>query len=917
MATEKMHRCLGRTNNDSQKLSIRRKFKEKNSLRTSLEDWEAASVARRNFNHRSAFLTLLSLEPDDSLRIVALPLHCPVSTNFSGSGARVNMDSLRLFYTKGVKVISPKVQQGSPLAGSYCGKSFTNSRFAVSTVRHQSRNKELAYEATKSNELSRESCQKSLTCSASSSMIATGSNSNNLSDTVGGSEKVDNVKRKSRKKGKKGKKLSGTSSSTGPHMLSVECADESSASETCGNSGGSGHCGPVSLSTTPEVSLPESGVKNESPKSCISHQDELEVYIPSVGYLGHQSVLQDSEFPIEDWVGSIPRIQMSHCNDLHTGGYSDMHDSFVSDSISVGSNCDDNDSDGHDEKHAEKEIHRLYEPSGFSSRKGYFSCQSLLNDVVKIHDSSERTRHGIPKRADKMELKDRVSKELEREGESNLLQVQYLPHLLCKAGIQVQKETSLAESSRVNPSSGSLNHKLVPIELKDPVTSSTSSLADVHSDKPADKRWTPTDAAKGITENNSSEEAVVCVGQSSGDVTCNSDKTEDMLLKLGYQDASTIEELKDKLNAAKCMNFESKDLNAVEPESNRIIEAVNNACRAQLASEAVQMFTGGPIAEFERLLYHSSPVVHESPNFIRCQTCSRNQVPRLPVCRHETTNISLGCLWKWYQRSGSYGLEIRAEEFGNSKGLGADRCAFHAYFAPYLSAIQLFRSCRSDSVCNAVSINELCISKQSSAPANNPVQLTDTTRSSDLELLFEYFESEQPQQRQPLYDKIKELIRGDQPSYSNVYGDPTTLETINLNDLHPRSWYSVAWYPIYRIPHGNLRAAFLTYHSLGHLVCRSANFESPSVDACIVSPVVGLQSYNAQDECWFQPRHSGRRQTTVTPGPGLNCYNGVLEERLRTLEETASLMARAVVKKGSMTSVNRHPDYEFFLSRRR
>lgn len=58
--------------------------------------------------------------------------------------------------------------------------------------------------------------------------------------------------------------------------------------------------------------------------------------------------------------------------------------------------------------------------------------------------------------------------------------------------------------------------------------------------------------------------------------------------------------------------------------------------------------------------------------------------------------------------------------------------------------------------------------------------------------------------------------------------------------------YSVAWYPIYRIPDGNFRAAFLTYHSLGHLVHRNAKFDSPSVDACVVSPVVGLQSYNAQ-----------------------------------------------------------------------
>lgn len=50
----------------------------------------------------------------------------------------------------------------------------------------------------------------------------------------------------------------------------------------------------------------------------------------------------------------------------------------------------------------------------------------------------------------------------------------------------------------------------------------------------------------------------------------------------------------------------------------------------------------------------------------------------------------------------------------------------------------------------------------------------------------------------------------------------------------------MAWYPIYRIPDGNFRAAFLTYHSLGHLVRRNG------IEDCVVSPVVGLQSYNAQ-----------------------------------------------------------------------
>lgn len=55
--------------------------------------------------------------------------------------------------------------------------------------------------------------------------------------------------------------------------------------------------------------------------------------------------------------------------------------------------------------------------------------------------------------------------------------------------------------------------------------------------------------------------------------------------------------------------------------------------------------------------------------------------------------------------------------------------------------------------------------------------------------------------------------------------------------------FCVAWYPIYRIPSGNFRASFLTYHSLGHYVDRGQTLGAP---ACVVSPIVGLQSYNAE-----------------------------------------------------------------------
>ncbi|KAJ7975370.1 DUF789 family protein [Quillaja saponaria] len=196
---------------------------------------------------------------------------------------------------------------------------------------------------------------------------------------------------------------------------------------------------------------------------------------------------------------------------------------------------------------------------------------------------------------------------------------------------------------------------------------------------------------------------------------------------------------------------------------------------------------------------------------------------------------------------------------------------------------------------------------------NASVQSVDTRHSGDFDLLFEFFESEPPQQRQPLHEKIKELIRGEGPARSTVYGDPTKLDSMNVHDLNPRSWYSVAWYPIYQIPDGKLHAAFLTYHSLGHLVRRSTKIDYPSVDASVVSPVVGLQSYNAQGECWFQLRQSALPEMAELSG--LN-PSGILKERLRTLEETALLLARAVVNKGNLLSANRHPDYEFFCSRR-
>ncbi|CAN4085390.1 unnamed protein product [Withania somnifera] len=433
--------------------------------------------------------------------------------------------------------------------------------------------------------------------------------------------------------------------------------------------------------------------------------------------------------------------------------------------------------------------------------------------------------------------------------------------------------------------------------------------------------------------------------------------------KLRNHNMCTLEEGCDNASSAKFFIPEanSKTFQRLENDWRNIAQAVNDAHRAQLASKAIEISKGYPSAEFEKLLHIASPIICPSARIQTCQDCFPSQATNAPLCRHEMPNIALKNLWQWYEKHGNYGLEVKAEDHGNARQFGMDRFEFRAYFVPYLSAIQLFKNHRTHPIHNdnrtlgsievdckmnktsesspkveLRSIFSLLVpqprvkdsssllekgglsgSGSSSECSNGDLHhLPDEFKSSDdMELLFEYFESEQPQRRRPLFETIQELVSGDgTPSNFRSYGDPSILHTVSLHDLHPNSWFSVAWYPIYRIPDGNLRAAFLTYQSLGHFIHREQSLEDSSVDACIVSPIVGIQSYNAQGECWFQPRHSAENLTEEFLDLDLHT---VLRERRRTLEQTASIMSRAVRKVGSDTLVNIHPDYEFFLSRQR
>jgi len=78
------------------------------------------------------------------------------------------------------------------------------------------------------------------------------------------------------------------------------------------------------------------------------------------------------------------------------------------------------------------------------------------------------------------------------------------------------------------------------------------------------------------------------------------------------------------------------------------------------------------------------------------------------------------------------------------------------------------------------------------------------------QILFQYFEAEGPHLRPPFSQRIDEL--------SLAYPD---LQQLTTTDLHPASWFAVAWYPLYRIPavsdptnNRDLQASFLTFHSI-------------------------------------------------------------------------------------------------------
>ena len=185
----------------------------------------------------------------------------------------------------------------------------------------------------------------------------------------------------------------------------------------------------------------------------------------------------------------------------------------------------------------------------------------------------------------------------------------------------------------------------------------------------------------------------------------------------------------------------------------------------------------------------------------------------------EGGHFALADLWSSFDEMSAYGVEVPLV-------LDADEAhKVFQYYVPFLSGLQIFRAAEvipGDGDGDGDGDDGLVpgdgkTSSSSRVPRDDgpPVVMPSgvgaaTRRGEDVpgrELVFQFFEQASPYSRPPLADTLATLAESE-PS----------LATASSADLHPDSWMSIAWYPIYRIPVGrslrDLSACFLTYHAL-------------------------------------------------------------------------------------------------------
>ncbi|KAI5399095.1 hypothetical protein KIW84_064461 [Lathyrus oleraceus] len=167
-------------------------------------------------------------------------------------------------------------------------------------------------------------------------------------------------------------------------------------------------------------------------------------------------------------------------------------------------------------------------------------------------------------------------------------------------------------------------------------------------------------------------------------------------------------------------------------------------------------------------------------------------------------------LWESFKRWSAYGVEVQFNLTSDEQVL--------QYFVPYLSAIQLYAEDEESD-------------KKSSEKSGDSVSSKETT------------------------NKV-----------SNLAKDDPCIKNLRSSEISPRSWFSVAWYPIYRIPNGptlsDIKASFLTYHNLSTEFKRKTQPEISDNDRKLKTPlpVFGLTTYKVKGSVLPFPAASESRR---------------------------------------------------------
>ncbi|KAK7269644.1 hypothetical protein RIF29_22378 [Crotalaria pallida] len=239
-------------------------------------------------------------------------------------------------------------------------------------------------------------------------------------------------------------------------------------------------------------------------------------------------------------------------------------------------------------------------------------------------------------------------------------------------------------------------------------------------------------------------------------------------------------------------------------------------------------------------------------------------------------------LWESFAESSAFGVEVPLVVNGSD--------SIQQYYVPYLSAIQLYAEKRR--------VEENL--EEASSDGGNEVEANKRARGDNLTNIYS--------QRLSRLTLREGTTTSRSSSYetevSTLASEFPYLKKYRSSDLSPSSWFSVAWYPIYRIPVTTLKsldATFLTFHSLSTnsisrnqpQYCASSSSGSKKVQCVggssnISLPIFALASYKY-------------RGSVLSPDGASE-----LEQANSLLQAASDWLHRLQVK---------HPDYEYFASR--